>query len=263
MRLLTRDTTDREGKCRIAFPQVLPRRAYITARKAGYAVRAYSPLQETGGRALPRAHTMELEHGVTIGGIVKRRDGRPIPGATVTIMARAGADASPDYSYVDYENVTTDASGHWIFGAMPLGWSFVSVSVSHPDYVATFMQRDTPRLSDFDLKARKAQIILDEGVALSGRVLDDQGRPIAGATVGLGADRRIGNRGWPSVTTDADGGFRFGHVPAGTQTVTAMAPGRARSWPMWLPRRTGSPWSFDSGPAIPCAGASSTVTASR
>ena len=82
--------------------------------------------------ALPQTHTMELERGISIGGFVKRRDGRPISGATVIIMSRAGADASPDYSYVPYEKVTTDAEGRWIFDAMPTGWNFVYLRVTSP-----------------------------------------------------------------------------------------------------------------------------------
>ena len=121
---------------------------------------------------------------------------------------------------------------------MPTGWSFVYLRVAHPDFVPTDMQRNRPKPSDLELKARKAQTILDEGVAVSGRVLDDRGRPLAGATVGLGADRQIMNSEYPNVATDAEGRFRFGHVPAGTQTVTAQAPGRARSWPTWSSRRT-------------------------
>ncbi len=225
--LMTRLVTDKAGQCRIAFPRVLPRRIYVTARKPGYAVRGYAPLDDSGGQGLPRAHTMELEHGISIGGFVKRLDGRPIAGATVIIMSRAGADAAPDYSYVDYVKVTTDAEGRWTFNAMPTGWNFVYLRVLHPDFVPTDMQRDRPKPSDFELKAKKAQTILHEGVALSGRVLDDQGRPIGGATVGLGADRQIMQSEYPRVATDAEGRFRFGHVPPETQTLTAQAAGRA------------------------------------
>ena len=142
-------------------------------------------------------------------------------------MSRAGADASPDYSYVPYEKVTTDAEGRWIFDHMPTGWNFVYLRVLHPDFVPTDMQRNRPKPSDLEFKAHKAQTILDEGVALSGRVLDDHGRPLVGATVGLGADRQIMNREFPSVATDVEGRFRFGHIPPGTQTVTAQAPGHA------------------------------------
>ena len=236
-RELTRLASDREGRCRVEFPRQLPKRIYITARKPGYAVRGYSPTTEHGGPIIPRAHTMELEHGVTIGGVVKRRDARPIAGATVIISGRAGADLSPDYSYVHDATVTTDAQGRWQFAGMPSGWSYAYLKVSHPDYVPTLMQKNVPKPSDFELKARKAETILDEGVAVSGRVLDDQGRPLPNATVGLGADRQIMQRGFPSASTDAEGRFRFGHVPSGAATLTAQAPGRAPNWSTSRSRR--------------------------
>ncbi len=225
--LLTRTATDKDGRCRIEFPRVLPKEVYITARKAGYADRGYGPLLEPGVPAIPADHTIEMEGGVTIGGTVKNRDGKPVAGTTVVVMARAGADGATDWSYVPEVKVTTDTEGRWRFNQMPTGWSFVYLKVTHPGYVPTFMQRDFPRPSDFLLKAKKAETILDEGVALAGRVVDDQGRPLAGAKVGLGADRRIMQSGFPAVETDAEGRFRFDHVPIGTQTVTAQSPGRA------------------------------------
>ena len=133
--------------------------------------------------------------------------------------------------------MTTDAEGRWRFEEMPSGWSFVYLRVEHPDYVATTMQRDVPKPSDFQLKARTAVTVLDAGAEVFGQVLDDQGRPIGNATVGLGADRQIMQRGFPSASTDAEGRFRFGHVPQGTQTLTARHPATRRSLSTWsLPR---------------------------
>ena len=43
-----------------------------------------------------------------------------------------------------------------------------------------------------------------KGSLLAGRVVDDKGRPLAGAKVGLGADRQIMQSGFPSVSD----GFR-------------------------------------------------------
>ncbi len=225
--VMTRSATDGDGHCKIEFPRVLPRQIYITARKAGYANRAYGPFYEPGRPAIPSDHTIELEHGVRIGGTVKARDGKAIAGATVMIMARAGADNSPDWTYVPGVKVTTDSQGRWGYNEMPSGWSRVYLTVTHPDYVPTFMQSNVPKPSDLLLKARKAETILDEGLALEGKVVDDRGRPLAGAKVGLGADRQIAQREFPSVATDAEGRFRFGHVPPDTQTVTAQSPGRS------------------------------------
>src|SRR4029079_17340355 len=100
--------------------------------------------------------------------MVKTGGGKAVAGATVIIMARAGADRSPDWTYVPEAKVTTDSEGRWRFSEMPTGWSWVYVRAMHPDYVPTFMQRDIPTPSDFMLKARKAEIILDEGIALMG-----------------------------------------------------------------------------------------------
>jgi hypothetical protein len=219
--------TGNDGQCRVEFPRSLPKRIYITAHKPGYADRGFAPFYEPGGRAIARAHTMELERGVSIGGIVKERNGRPVPGATVVVMARAGEDTAADYSYVPEVKVTTDATGRWRLDEMPPGWNFVYLRVTHPDYVPTSMMRNMPKPSDFELKTKRAETILDEGIAVTGTVLDDRGKLLAGATVGGGTDRQIMQRGFPSTTTDKLGGFRFAHIPNGTQTFTAQAQGRA------------------------------------
>jgi RNA polymerase sigma factor (sigma-70 family) len=225
--VMTRLATNPDGTCTIEFPRVLPKEIYVTARKPGFACRSYGPLLEPGEAGIASDHTIEMESGVTIGGVVKNHDGRAITGATVIIKARAGADDSPDWTWVSGAKVTTDTQGRWRYGEMPSGWRNVYITVTHPDYVPTFMQREIPTPSDLMLKARKAEMTLDEGLALVGRVVDVNGRPLAGAKIGLGSDRRIMQSDFPSTTADAEGRFRFGHVPSGTHTVTAQSPGRA------------------------------------
>jgi protocatechuate 3,4-dioxygenase beta subunit len=225
-RVMASLVTGKNGECEVEFPRTLPRRIYVTASQPGYANRTYEPLIEPGGRAIPRRHTLELERGVSIGGIVKGEGGPPVAGATVTVMARAGLDAAADFSYVPEVKVTTDAQGRWRFDAMPTGWSFVALRVAHPDYVPTIMMRIRPRPTDFDLKAKRAVTILEPGVRVHGQVRDDRGQPIAGATVGLGSDRHAAQHGFPTAMTDQEGRFHFDHVPTGTQTITAQAPRR-------------------------------------
>ncbi len=225
--LFARSATDRDGRYTIEFPPALPVEIYVTARKRGYADRGYAPFAVPGGKAIPRSHTIEMERGVAIGGVVKDRRGGPIAGASVLITARAGVELSPDYSYLRDVRVTTDPQGRWRFGEMPTGWTMVYLQVTHPDYVPSRMLRDFRQPGDLLLKAKKAESILEEGLPLAGTVVDDRGRPIAGASVGLGADRRIRDRSFPSVATDAAGRFRFDHIPGGMQTITAQAPGRA------------------------------------
>ncbi len=225
--VMARLTTDRNGRCTIKFPRDLPNSVAVTARKAGYANRGYSPFDEPGRPAIPRQHTITMEPGRAIGGIVKDRAGKAVAGATVIITAGAGAINSPDWTSIPDIQVKTNADGRWHFDEMPSTWEFVFLRVTHPDFVPTFMTANLPTPSDSSLRSRRAETILEVGLPITGRVLDDRGRPIAGAKVGLGADRRIWSRDYPSVVTDAEGRFRFDHVPRGVQTVTAEAPGRS------------------------------------
>ncbi|MHB1562387.1 MAG: sigma-70 family RNA polymerase sigma factor, partial [Isosphaeraceae bacterium] len=59
-----------------------------------------------------------------------------------------------------------------------------------------------------------------------GRVLDDQGRPIAGARVARGSDLR-GVASVPEAVTDAEGRFAMKDIPRGSIVLTAQAPGHA------------------------------------
>ena len=181
---MTRSATDSDGRCKIEFPRSLAQGDLYHGsqgrlRQPGRTRPCSSPERPQS----PADHTIEMESGVTIGGIVKARDGKAIAGATVIIMARAGADNSPDWTYVPNVKVTTDAAGALAVCRDAHGLEFrVYFRVTHPDYVPTFMQRDVPTPSDLLLKAKKAEWILEEGLALAGTVVDDQGRPIAGAT---------------------------------------------------------------------------------
>ncbi|MGO9470303.1 MAG: sigma factor-like helix-turn-helix DNA-binding protein [Isosphaeraceae bacterium] len=100
--------------------------------------RGYGPFFEPGGAAIPREHTIEMERGVTIGGTVKARDGKAIAGATVIIIARAGADGSANWSYVPEVKVTTDSGGRWRYNEMPTGWSFC-VHQGYPSRLRTYL----------------------------------------------------------------------------------------------------------------------------
>src|SRR5437870_492671 len=65
-----------------------------------------------------------------------------------------------------------------------------------------------------------AAALLAGGDTLSGRVADRDGRPVAGAVVGVAELHRV-------ALTRADGGFRFAELPVGRYTVTVRAPGFA------------------------------------
>ena len=162
--------------------------------------------------------------GATTGGLVKGEKGRPIAGATVRILGASdgGAEAN-DFAHFDLK-VKTDAQGRWTCAGLPKTWTWINVSASHPDYVGTLVAGNFQKTTDEQLRGRTAVTELTEGIAIHGQVLNEQGKPLAGARVGLGADRRIAQRFHPSTTTDTNGRFEFGRVvPLGLQVVTAQA----------------------------------------
>ncbi len=121
----------------------------------------------------------------------------------------------------------TDADGRWQARNVRR-MKFLNVYLEHPDFLsdATFTDRrytpPTAALVDgTDVQVMKL------GLPVVGRVLDPEGRPIAGASVvatpmpDLLADEEL-----PRATTDGDGRFRFPHAKPGPLHLIARAPGR-------------------------------------
>ena len=96
-----------------------------------------------------------MERGITIGGIVKSRDGKPVAGARVTVMAGrrrcAGLDLRPDVK------ATTDAARALALRRDAHGLE-LRLRQGHASRLCPhLMQRDVSIPSDFDLKAKKAE----------------------------------------------------------------------------------------------------------
>ncbi len=66
----------------------------------------------------------------------------------------------------------------------------------------------------------------EQGITMTGRVLDEAGQPIAGARVARGSDLR-GNEATGEATTDAAGQFSMPGVPPGALILTVEARGHA------------------------------------
>jgi hypothetical protein len=92
---------------------------------------------------------------------------------------------------------------------------------------------ERPALIEPARKDAAIRVVLGQGDALSGRILDEAGKPIAGAAAQI-AERQLphpdGTRtsfnGFLEMkTTDADGRFRFQGVPEGDYTLKLSADG--------------------------------------
>jgi hypothetical protein len=79
-----------------------------------------------------------------------------------------------------------------------------------------------------DQRVDDAQVFLSRGAIIRGRLLDQQGRPIAGAR--LSTEFKGDFRGGVGATSGRDGRFEIPSVPPGTMVIRVDPAG---GWPMW------------------------------
>jgi protocatechuate 3,4-dioxygenase beta subunit len=84
------------------------------------------------------------------------------------------------------------------------------VFIVHPDFAP---------MTDFSSIEQTKEIALSPGVAVKGRVLAEDGQPVANATVSVA--------GWPMAQSAADGTFAIAHAPSNWHTLKASDATRA------------------------------------
>lgn len=166
-------------------------------------------------------HTSRLERGLRFSGEVRDETGRPIVGARLELNALM--TEYPRRENIGFNAqllpVLSDDQGGFETDQMPaqFGDHGIQVTVVHPDFAyGKFNLSDPSQLSVPQI------IVLRSGVPLSGRVVADDGTPIADAEVD--ADPwRAGPA--PKTRTDGEGRFEFAHLAVGTTSLRVQAEG--------------------------------------
>jgi len=233
----SKETTDAQGKAYLSG---------LDSMKLRYSVRAsgYAPilinwkdlLVTAPGRAVSR--TVHLAPGQIITGTVVDESDHPVEGVHVSV-----------YKTYDQEKEFVSGVGHWGStgpdgGMIPTGIpQTIAESVTPPD--GRFQLENLP-LGYVDLDARHEQytlgkatlistnekdvkIILHKGALISGRVVDDQGLPVAAANVELSWKYKTGGQQRPAVTSaqsDENGHWTIDRLDEGEYGVTARKDGR-------------------------------------
>jgi hypothetical protein len=154
--------------------------------------------------------------------------GRVVAADTGAIVRRAQVRiTSPD---IGSKTAFTDAQGRYEFQKLPAGRFTVRVSKS--GFVTMQYGQTRPfepgrpiDLADAQIM-EKADVALPRGSAVSGRILDEFGEPVADATVGAmrmqytQGKRRLSSSGRSSITNDL-GQFRLFGLPPGEYYVSA------------------------------------------
>lgn len=166
----------------------------------------------------------ELEVGVTVDGVVRAPGGAAVADASVWLQTR----------HTDWSGgrvlTLTDADGRFALQHIP-------PHVSLGALAAGFAQSRLVDLDTVDTSSGRAEVILElgaDGGGLHGVVVDDRGRPVQGARVGAGKNKRfLDMRGdrviekWSvrSTRTDERGRYALIGLPSGEQPVACSMPG--------------------------------------
>ncbi len=204
-------TTTTEADGSFAFDGLAPREYELEARTG----KLYAgPLKTTPAADSDPVILRARAGADVIVAVTSAADGKPVAGAEVELRSTLAWHA------------TTDASGEATLSAVGPGWRQLRV----------YKQGYAPAASIITNGARRATqripVRLEAGAAASGRVLTADGAPVAGARVWASAtsepfpviDPRI-----DAVTTDPNGAWSIGALPAGTYRFTAAHPDHAET----------------------------------
>jgi protocatechuate 3,4-dioxygenase beta subunit len=142
-----------------------------------------------------------LDRGAILQGRVTAASGEPVPG---TRVGAAGVSA-----------LTDDDGLYWLEGVATGPGDVLVIHPSHGRLVKPF---------DIQPGVNVLDASFDPGVEVTGRVIDDAGRPVTGARVDLGTDSRFVRKQYQDVTGE-DGRFRLMPVADGRYLLSAEAEG--------------------------------------
>ena len=218
----TQDRCDENGRLRIDMPNKTPSFFRITVDSSGCAPFYAGWNQRDGPDPIPDSFTMRLDPGRLIGGIVQDEDGKPITG--VKVKPRFNMKMREERARQLGAGVTikTDAQGRWTYPSFPANLQQVELFLQHPEHIGG---RDKGPVSKFAIskgEVPKVVSVMKRGLIITGKVTDENGRPVADAVVHY-HHRISGSSGVSKATTDKNGSYRFTNGKAGDAILTASA----------------------------------------
>lgn len=153
------------------------------------------------------------------GSVVDARNDRSVSDARIGISSGGGGTgAGPGSLSREAASRGTDAEG--LFEVEGLAPGKYTVTAGHPDFSSASQSVEVGE------NGASVKLSLPSGNRVSGQVLDENRRPVAGAAVGLttgaaGAGSGFGGGNDQGTLADESGRFRFDHLPAGRYSAIA------------------------------------------
>jgi hypothetical protein len=162
-------------------------------------------------KPIPDGATIPLQPGESLAGIVQDEQDRPIAGASVFLWSHNFKKEDPHELLFDLRAVS-GPDGRWrTTGAPATTGELLGFMVVHPDYLSTRdygTKKIIPKIAD--LRAGNAVTVMRKGVPIEGRVVDADGKLVAGALI-ISTDNQqamFSDVKPFAVSTDAAGHFR-------------------------------------------------------
>lgn len=240
--------TDADGRLRISYPTIDDGGAHLEVRKDGYIPQRYG-LDTSSERRLDEPLTVRLRSGMPIGGTVVDEQGHPIADAEVIVTVRSYVEPRTrpkiaEGTEITYEvPATTDPQGRWRCAAVSPDAQKINLQLIHPDYASGgTVTLGGPGLRHpelAELKSFSDRQVMVKGVEVMGKVVDEEGRPIAGAEVVDATKGATFLDNLRRTTSDAEGLFRFRFSPDDSILLGIAAKGYAST--EWTVRTSPTP----------------------
>jgi hypothetical protein len=242
----------------------------LTAGLLVAAAAAQAPVRPTGAGASPqlppRDTVAATGKGILRGRVTRLDNGQPLRRVLVTI-------AAPGLSQTELPSVLTDTSGRFELAGLPA--ARYTLTASRDGFVTLQYGQRRPNQPGQPInltagaKLEGVDLALPRGGAVTGWIFDEDGEPVANATVELLRQRYVGGRPQlsPSVATpdvtDDRGAFRVYGIPPGayyvSATKSAAASGSGRGGPPRFQEALAATATFYPGTSSPEAARQITV----
>jgi protocatechuate 3,4-dioxygenase beta subunit len=192
-------STEAGGRGEFAFEELPPGHVILSAHPDGFLPGESDPVTLPEGDEVAGVRLV-LQRGARVTGRVFDPAGEPLEGTQLRI---------------DTATAISGADGAFRLDGVPRGDR--SLHAYHPDY------RAQVRIVRVEPGENAVDLYLEEGWSLSGRTVDEEGRPVAGARLELRPDRPDGVGGYRAAGGD-DGSFRIVVSQEGSYRLSATHP---------------------------------------
>lgn len=215
------DQTDASGEGRVNLPESGKMRSVsIEGRAKGY-VPIYMRWDDDSRKLeAPDSVRLEFEPGVSVGGRVVNSEGNAVEGVPIHVRIPATLSNMGNSFVFSVADPTTDADGRWRCDGVPEQMANLSISFKHPNYLRAGIYGPSRREA---LLKFEQLTVLEQGLSVSGVVLDEGGEPIEGAKLLFGSDHFGSDL--PRATSDSQGRFTLRNCKEGALPVTVQAEG--------------------------------------